>query len=131
MWAGARSQKICFRLPVGWSARKERRRSENAASDYFRPTAEAAERDRASGRGGGFRSLVGNLPHLRTPGLSLPNGRTQAWSAPEYQLPWGEGQDHRLLRSERGGGSYAGRSRRLAKTAGVFARVCLPCRPAA
>src|SRR6266513_4826301 len=31
-----------------------------------------------------------------------------------YQLPWGEGQDDRLLRSERGGGSYAGRSSRLA-----------------
>src|SRR6266480_3250221 len=40
----------------------------------------------------------------------------------QYQLPWGEGQDDRLLRSERGGGSYAGRSSRLAKTAGVFAR---------
>ena len=37
-------------------------------------------------------------------------------------LPWGEGQDDRLLRSERGGGSYAGRSSRLAKTATVFAR---------
>ena len=69
-----------------------------------------------------FRSLVGNLSHVWTAGLPLPPGRTQAWSAPEYQLPWGEGQDHRLLRSERGGGSYAGRSRRLAKTAGVFAR---------
>ena len=46
----------------------------------------------------------------------------QAWSASEYQLPWGEGQDHRLLCSQRGGGSYAGRSSRLAKTAGVFAR---------
>ena len=29
--------------------------------------------------------------HLWTSGLPLPGGRTQAWSASECELPWGEG----------------------------------------
>ncbi len=53
--------------------------------------------------------------------LPLPQGRTQAWSAPLYQLSRREGEDHGLLRAERGGGSDAGRSSCLARAAGVFA----------
>jgi len=69
-----------------------------------------------------FRSLVGNLSHVWTAGLPLPPGRTQAWSAPLYQLSRREGEDHGLLRAERGGGSDAGRNSCLARAAGVFAR---------
>ena len=49
--------------------------------------------------------------------------RTQAWSAPEYQLPRGEGQDDRLLCSARGRASYSRRCGCMAKAAGVFAGV--------
>lgn len=36
-------------------------------------------------------------------------GRTQAWSAPKYQLPWGKGQDDRLLRTKKGRGKPRGK----------------------
>ena len=52
---------------------------------------------------------------------AIATRRTQAWSAPLYQLSWREGEDHGLLRAERGGGSDAGRSSCLARAAGVFA----------
>ena len=44
-----------------------------------------------SGRDRCLRNPIGNLPHLRTSGLPLPRRRTQAWSASERELPWGEG----------------------------------------
>ena len=38
-----------------------------------------------------FGTLSENLPHLRKPGLPLPERRAQAWSASECELPRGEG----------------------------------------
>ena len=67
-------------------------------------------------------NALGNLPHLRTSGLSLSGRWTQAWSASECELPRGEGQDHWLLCSQWSGGGHARRSGRLAKNAAMFAR---------
>src|ERR1035441_6344416 len=63
---------------------------------------------------------LGNLPHLRTSGLSLSERWTQAWSASECELPRGEGQDHRLLCSQGSGGGHARRGGRLARNAAIL-----------
>src|SRR5437660_12860742 len=75
-----------------------------------------------SGRSSGVRNAVGDLSHLRTSRLSLTAWRRQAWSALEYQLPWAEGQDHRLLCSPGSRESHAPGRGRLAKTPALFAR---------
>ena len=76
--------------------------------------------DGASSGGGHLRHAVGDLSHLRTPGVSLSWGGTQARTALAGQLPGRAGQDHRLLRAESGRASYAARGGGLAATAAVF-----------